>query len=361
MLCVVVIGGYGYYTGWFGVSKSYTIPNVPYFGQFDGGVILSDIQSVVASTLGYWGDEGLGLEAIANKFAIGKSVSLPELAAFFELNGYDTSIEQYRSPDDFTKYVNKNSKTPLILALQLETPEDLPPTKIFHYALLIGVSSKKKLIFHDSLFGNNYEVPLTDFERVTAKTAHNFLVVTPGTELLSQLHPKTDVKPYPARLGIMDSKDITDLSIRWRAVSYLESLENKDLATIENYWKQITTHPAFEQLHPASRITAYVQLARLQRANHKYTEAINTIENFVLPMNHDLNKSFGEWVRDPNAQPIFAIPWLSIERSWFGLGNVAKAKEAFDQALAINPNDPFVKQEIERIRKYKNWPLPSDL
>lgn len=347
IIAVIAIGGVFYLL--YLKPMDYVIPGVPYYGQYTGNMLLSDSQAVAGSLLGYWGDNKVGFDTVASALPLNQQVYFEQIAGFFQKYNYTAEVRAFSSPSDFYSYVNPRTKTPIIVVFKIPMPADLQDVRAYKYAILIGVlPSQQKLVLHDSIYGNNYLLDYSDFIKLTNGVIHKFLVVRPSLALLTELKPRGEGKPYPARLPIMDDPDIIDISTRWLVAGSLRvstSTTTADIEKLKNQLETIVSRPGFPKLHPLTRIHIYVRLATAQRALKDYHGAISTIEKLALPLNHDLNQPYNGWARDSSMPKELAIPWLSLEQTWRAAGNLSMAKQAFNHAIKINPLLPEVQAD----------------
>lgn len=350
---VVVLGLLFYWYYW--RVPNYVIPDVPYFGIYIGNILANDSETSVGMLLRYWGDERTDLNDIISEFPSVDTlenersafVTFERLKTFFDKQGYQTEIRKFNNIRDFAEFINPRVKTPLIILRHLSDRSDLPPLPVF--SVLVGIEGRE-LIIHDNIYGNNYRLGFDDFNKLTSGLQHRFLVVQPSPAIAGELKPKRTGQSYPARLGIMDSKDNIDLNLRWAAMSISAIQGGNNPSASRDRWRAIVEHSAFEGLHPAGRITAYVYLAKFERELGNYNRAIEIIEKFAIPLNHDLNKPYQEWGRDPAFPSQFTSPWLSLARTYIATNQLEKAGMMIAKAVQINASDPlvqFVKNELK--------------
>lgn len=349
VLVILIVASIFYYLYYVKISD-HVIPDVPYFGIYSGTLLETDTQTSIAMVMRYWGDNRLGLRQIAEELPY-KKIPIESVAAFFKKYGYDTEVYNYKKIKDFSRFINSKVNIPLIVPHRLTNRTDVPYASI--HSVLIGISgSNKELVFHDNIYGNNYLISFAEFEKSLKDTLQpRFLVVRPSAKISNQLKPIRTNNSYPARKGIMDSSEDIDLEIRWAAVRTAATRveENqKNLELLRDSWKTIINHPAFSRIHPAGRVMAYSELAGYERKLKNYDEAIRIIEKLALPLNHDLNKPSGDWDRDPTVYKESIRPWLTLERTYFEMGDLQKTREALDRAVSINPENQLVKEDTKR-------------
>lgn len=349
-LVILIVASIFYYLYYVKISD-YVIPDVPYFGIYSGTLLETDTQTSVAMVMRYWGDNRLGLRQIAEELPYGK-IPIESVEAFFKKYRYDTEVYNYKKIKDFSRFINSKVNIPLIVPHRLTNRTDVPYASI--HSVLIGISgSNKELVFHDNIYGNNYRISFAEFEKSLKDTSQpRFLVVRPSAEISNQLKPIRTNNPYPVRKGVMDSSEDIDLEIRWAAIRTAATRveENqKNLELLRDSWKTIINHPAFSRIHPAGKVMAYSELAGYERKLKNYEEAIRIIEELALPLNHDLNKAYGDWDRDSTVYQESIRPWLTLERTYVEIGNLEKAKDALDRAASINPDNPLVREDTKQL------------
>lgn len=343
ILVVAVIGAYAY---WVASIPSYLIPGVPYYGIYSGTVLWSDTQTALAMAMRYWGDERVSDLGITEDAPSVTTPTLDSIVDILRRYGYSADLYSFRRIRDFTQFVNARRKTPLIVVHKLSNRDDLPP--LYVYSVLIGVdSSRDEITLHNSILGNNYRIAFSDFEKRTEGARRQFVAAVPHPSIRDQLRPPSTRASYPPRKAIMDAPEDLDLQLRWLALMQ-QRRDGADPRIMLAQWQELESHPAFLRLHPAARIVLHTNVAREHRRLGEYAEAIRVIEEFALPLNHDLNQPYGEWDRDPAVQRETDRPWLSLARTYMEMSALSEARRALNRAFAITPTDPNVHREIQR-------------
>ncbi|MBI1999076.1 MAG: tetratricopeptide repeat protein [Parcubacteria group bacterium] len=273
--------------------------------------------------------------------------------SFFEQNGYLVRSQAVEKIADLFPFVNAD--IPLVLALRASPDAPAITTSL---RVVIGYStSRKMLMVHDNLFGNNYEWSFDDVEAMMRDKPRVALAVTPGIEIAKTIAGPNHGIPYPPRLGIMDDPGMQEIQVKWTIISALELLyAEKRISTagaITKLWEEIIANPSFGKLHPAAQMLASFNLARMYTNNlREHQKAIDVLKTVTIPLlSIDFSKPFGEWER--NNPGVYDDPhWQSTPRVLLGvaysrLGNKVEAEKAYRAALSYNPND----DEAQRLLK----------
>lgn len=327
------------------------IRGVPYNGNFAGTIISTAPQSVAAMITRYWGDERVSLGDIRYRiFRFGtphsnvkSTIYLSDYAAFFKEQGYEASIKRFKNTREFRSYLRRG--VPLILALKLPSET----YAIIDHSVLIGhLPSKSVFVFHSNLLGNNYEMTFKDFEASWAGRENDkvFLAVRPSSAIRSVIRGPDPAIPYPHRLGIMDSKPLRELRFKIRYADELSFQENT-----ARLWEEIVNAPAFADVRPMGKVNIYMRLAQEYAAGTDPLRAIDTAIRFALPLNHDLEKAYGEWpmIQGGKAGFEWDVPWKLLGDFYFQAGNLRLAKESYLKAAALAPENPFTPEKIKKV------------
>lgn len=333
-------------------EKDILIYGVPYIGNFSGTAVSNAPQSITAMITRYWGDERIPLPDIVYKeFPLRTakgSLTLSAYVLFFEKHGYDVKIEKFNKIVDFVPYLKQN--IPLVLPLKL--PSD--KYALVDHSVLIGIlPGKNVLVFHSNLLGNNYEMPFSDFEKSwkNREADRVFLVIRPSPAILTLIKGQNHNQQYPKRLKIMDDPAMRDLGfkIKWT----IEQSYDRNAAEL---WEEIINDPAFKDMRPDGKIMMYVRLAREKAKSGEIDKAIEIVEKYALPLNHDLERPYGEWPAfeflPPGAQ--WGLPWEELGDFYLMKNDFKKAEEAFIKASALSPQNALVHDKLQNLQSREN-------
>ncbi len=341
-------------------ANEHLIAGVPYWGSFRGTPINTNGAFIVYSILHYWGDDRFSVKEISDKFSLSPTddpnatfsgIDLyKDIADFFTTNGYDARIVEAPQLETIKSFIDKD--IPVIVSERLVSEKELPPNikLVGTTRLVIGYSDKeKKVITHDNIFGNNYELSYEEFDALRSGMTAKVIIVEPKEEILGALKGVNRSILYPKRLAIMDSPGIRRMHIKWNAIYslYLEpSLTTEErLKWTAELLEEIVFDTAFNELHPASRVVMSQFLARVYVNRHieYYNDAIKLLEKVTFPLLSPeiLKKPYGEWER-PNPEMYddpgwYSSSWITYGYAHFKLGNRAKAGEAFRKAVSLEP------------------------
>lgn len=341
ILAIAILGALFYYFNFISKPKAHLILGVPYYGMFSGTILGADVESSVAMILRYWGDEHLTLEEIGRNFGgIEPGTLQPrywdDLKKFFESQQYDIELKQFKNVGEIARFISTPPEIPLLIS----TPRTRSNGATFFVsAVLIGADPRANTItIHQSDRGNNYVLPARDLKFPILAS-----VVKPGSAIQPSLNgPNRDVS-YPKRIGIMDDLDIREVSTLWTEARFAErelttSTIGKDqgkILEVMRKWEVVAKHSGFKKLHPAGRVLAYASQAYYVMEAGDYDLAIALLREKAIPLNHDLNKSYGEWPRDPSMHEKSTRPWLFLEMAYTGKGDLKNAQEAKEERLKI--------------------------
>lgn len=352
-IIVVIVVVFGFFRIYKQQPVDYLIAGVPYFSMYDGTPLWSGMQTSAAIILGYWGDNSLSFNEIVNDLSLtfsrpGISTStLPELGdmkLFFEKQGYEAKLVSSRKVEDLYPYIKNN--IPIIVVRRLSFAPDLP--SLYDVSVVIGLlSSKKEVVLHENILGNNYYLPFSEFSK---SAISNFLVVEPSLMLKKTLSQPDRTKPYASRLKLMDDPDIFDINLKWLAAANF-ARSNDDVSLQLLQWEKAKNHPAFLKLHPAAKIFALSEVAYRYSYLGKYDTAISMIEKDILPINRNLNEPFGEWNRSATFPQRVVYPYVILAKAYFGKGDKNKAKKIISDELASAINN---EEQIKTLKQALN-------
>jgi len=183
-IILLFLAGFYYYSQLKAVN--YLIPGVPYYGM-TGLFFLNANSSIIASSLdilNYWGDKGTGYKDLRTMFPPDLPVKMTAVKKFFEDNGYQTYLSNFtqkgKGIDEIKKYVNPESKIPVIVFQKRSADPNSPSSGS---RVIIGVFDKdKKVVVQDQLFGHNYEISYSDFEKMISDKS-SILAIWPSDKI----------------------------------------------------------------------------------------------------------------------------------------------------------------------------------
>ena len=326
---------------------------VPYHGVFGGTMVATTPQGVVAMILGYWGDERTTLVDIIKKFPPRRSSAeqknfYAELVSFFEENDYIVNVVELNEISDFERYLKKD--IPVILTLKIDADEP----SVLESHILIGIRwNTSTLVFHTPMRGNNYEISFSEFEKLLpdSQTPRLFLVIKPSLTIASLIAgPSKIKKPYPSRLGIMDSQNIRDFQILVGKAAEIE--DHQESVAL---YKDIFQHPGFYEIRPDGRMAVYLELAKRYIQMKEMDKAISIIEKEVVPLNNSFAQKYNEWPAIagwPKTYTEWFIPHIVLGAAYFEKEDFVQAKKAFLRARELVPfgeTISYVEEKLEQV------------
>jgi tetratricopeptide (TPR) repeat protein len=346
---------YFYYNGSF-FKTDYLIQGVPYAGIFNHkGKIASfglrDSQAAVYSIMEYWNPGKNNPEEI-NSF-MGKLIGRKneDILDFFEKKHsgeYSVKIVNFSKIADFKSYINPNSKTPLLIALPVDSQQ---PANIYNpIKILIGISEHRKILtFHDFWLGNNYEMTFGDFDKLANKSGKKFIAIQPANlkEKLKELASR-QVLQYPAR-----TKTMTSCENAFKNYAIARNAGNNKINDVaKQYADKAKNDPCFEQSFPkVFKMGTYINLANMAVAAKD--PAALAFVNEAISLDNELDKPSGDWPGFDVAGNGGGIVGQSGEPYWMAgnvyaqAGDFEKAKENFEKALSINPDYAQAKKGLD--------------
>jgi len=361
ILAVIIFGFYYFYQS--KTDYNYTIPGVPYYGfynhSFDAEL---PIASSIAEVLGYWGDERFNLPDLAKKFPASQfnQQALLDLPKFFQDNGYEIYSGKAgtgKELKEIKKFVNSKNKIPVIVFQK----NSLNPDRISSgLRVVIGVFDKEqKVIVHDYIFGNNYEISYQDFQKLFPSEQKFILAIWPSAELTGKIKGlDANPQPYPERTVTMDK--ISNLLEAGFDAYIFSSLSGFAIAS--HLLEEILESPDAVYFLPAHRVYLYSLLALnqfylYQKEPQKLDDVIKLINEKTLPLNHDLSQPYGDWTEQLEYFKNYNFLTDKIPMPFYVLGNVYLAKgnkelarKSFEEALKIYPDYSWAKEAIAGLK-----------
>ncbi|MEK7133603.1 MAG: hypothetical protein AAB804_00870 [Patescibacteria group bacterium] len=307
------------------------IPPVTIYNHMgNNAYIVNDLSAAIVSVMQYYGED-LSVNDYKEINSLffdpkdaGKPHDLGEMRAYFEGRGYTTRIEVPQSIDDFKKYLNPQTKTPVIFSHWMEVGQN-PSVAFKPFGILIGILDREQsVIVHDYYFGYSKKLSYREFGGLGAFPAQ-VLVVEPK---------KTNFVP-----PLLDSG-----YVRTPSMDRVEPVINKiTLARVANhdklpavafqYYREAAESPDFESLVPPYyQVVGLSGLANGYRRIEKNLGRALQIAKESEALNHDLDEPFGDF------WPGFEDRTNNIINRYSGpyytLGLIYEAQKDYDAALA---------------------------
>jgi len=306
------------------VGVDYVIPGVPAVHIYSEVLSNTPIRTIDAAVLymvlKYWGltDEEINIEKLASEFPPSKSsVSNEEILNYIKKLGYeyDVKVEKISTIQDLKKYINSNTRTPLIFS----SARDIKNLSNRVRRVLIGIlETKKKVVVHDFHRGNNYEIPFDEFKILQEgaspdyESAYLYLVIQPPKKDGVILNDQPIEQKPPERTALMESDALaeifTDIGI---------GLETSDPQTKASLIKNAVDHPQYSELMAKHwQVYHWSQLARALIELEEYDSAKEAIDA-AFSLNHDLDKPEPGWPSYPTKE--LHSPWAALKEYYTAL------------------------------------------
>lgn len=342
------------------LPSEHLIPKVPYRGQYLGTILSNQESTGVWTLLDYWGVPGVSTESLMADFepsdADGlRNLTIYKVRDYFAARGFTAEVLPIDTPEQLKFLIANNIPVYVQQRLSGDTDMRLVSSRIY-----IGYSDETdSFIVHDNNFGNNFVISYEEYLRL-GWPWQRMLVILPSDYALSTEPklPSAAVSDYPARLPIMDDLGLRDIQIKLMLVNWLK---RQALVHNENHVSEAVTlleniinHPAFERLHPASRMIISYNLSGFYMSEvPNLARASEILETITLPLieQYDFSQPFGGWDRkmDPTVykSPFWnATPWSRLGFIYQRMGDMEKARAAFEKALEYVPNYPEAVQGL---------------
>lgn len=316
----------------------FVINNVPpitiYNHIGDNSYILTSGAAALASVVKYY-DATISAEELekinSEFFPSNKSAyeyDLSDIGNIARKFGYDARIEQISTISDLKKYINQDSKTPLIFPhlLRVGQPRNLG---FEPFGVLIGIiESEKVVVAHDFIWGYNKKISYDDFDKLMTSSTRLFLIITPKNGADVQL-VATSTTPLQ-RTASMDKSEFLIIKITVaRIANNFGGFGNSKAAY--GLLKAVVKHEDFESVPPYYKAVAYSELAKdYVRVDKDYDNALK-YANLGIEVDHDLDQPFSDF------WPGFTTGQNNIPNRYGGshaaLGEVYMFKKQYDQAI----------------------------
>lgn len=353
---LILLGGVWFYYSRV-LTVNYLIPSVPYNGiqnLFFQGANAPAIASTM-DILGYWGDERFKIADLKEKFFSISTSSPPySIKIFFEENGYEIyqGSSSYLDGEikEIKKFVNSKEKIPVIVFQKnhLDSKASLLVSRV-----VIGVfDNEKKVVVHDNLLGNNYEISYEDFRKMFKPNTRVILAIWPSEKIKGIIKGPNYNLPYPERTEATDKLGHLLTSKASEIVLYRSSGNfEKDLAL----YKEFVDDPNFEYSPPAFRVSILSAFARTYINLKQYDEAIKIINERVLPLNQNLNKAPEGWFIsvDKFSYPYFVLSLAYLKKGEKNLAVVYYKETVLlrDASVKIIGDKIFLFPRIDELEK----------
>ena len=345
----------------------YTIPGVPYIGVYNHigelSYINSDTDAAITSVVEYWHSGENNIKELADEIrtkSISGTLTLRNIADYVKSYGDYVAEQKYIDVTELKTYINSELKTPLLFLMPFngEQPAEAPYIPL---SVLIGVNEPaQKLTIHSYWLGNNYEVSFSDFralqERLSASQRNAYVIIQPKSLIatLENISNRSQVA-YPLRGKIMEKS--SDM-LKNYAVG-LSAHFGRFFTMAESYFRRTIDAPDFEtSMPPYFKVMVLHKLAATELALNK-NDAAMTHALKAVELNHDLEAVFGDWPGYRTQTGVSETPPDRISGPYTVLGDIykksgslSKAKEAYQEALKINPNDTSALLSLEFIEKH---------
>jgi len=312
-------------------SASYLIPGVPYNGVYNLLFKEADSSrlSSIMDILGYWGDQRFDVDSLKEKFPVSKNIYSKEIADFFTQYGYETyrmsSYEPGKELNEVKNFVNANKKTP-VMVFQREVAD--PTVKVSGFKVIIGFSDQdQKIIVHDHYFGNNFELSYSAFEKMFNQDASIIMAFWPSGKLQGKINGPNNSTSYSAKID--PAGKFGNAMIKKQAALALASEPEKAIAQ----YKEFIADPSFNDFPIAFRATWQLGLASLYLNAGNVEQTIKTINESVLPLNHNISEAPKGWVV-PERDQLFS-PYIILSNVYLKRGDRNNAYANYQEAKTI--------------------------
>jgi tetratricopeptide (TPR) repeat protein len=345
-----------------GESGNYIIPNISYIGLYNhtgqNGYLGYDKSSTMAMLLEYWNPGMNNFDHVRRAFSVlqeNKSLpSLTNVASVVQgLGDYSTKTEHLEI-SELKKYINSETRTPLILFLPISTDQ---PTDIAYrpLTLLIGQNdTDKKLIFHDFWMGNNYEISYDKFnklqERMRAEERNNYLIAQPKnfSEAIKNIK-KRSASPYTGRTKLMDqiASMIKDFN-----VGYGASVMKQDKEMIE-FFSKVEKSTTFNDIFPSPlKVSTYYYLGSAYLMQGNYENSLSYARK-AIALDQDLDKPVSDWPgyeykwNKPSFYGVNSSPYVLQGDIQYAQNNFAAAKDSYAKAFEIYARNINIREKLQ--------------
>ena len=323
--------------------KSYLIPGVPDYTFFSVGFNrgrwsefykerfkISPYFAVLDMIFDYWTGQSNYLRSKGAYPPYKEIVHLSDLANFARSQGFEAQVLTAKNIKDLHKFINSKERTPIVVQ---QKPDLNYSGKLRPMRLVIGLNDRKrKVIVHDFIFGNNYEISYKDFAELWKETNNAYAVVRPKNykEILKKMTKKSKYQP---RIPAMEQKNLL-LNVVY-AEELVSSTSSKEIFSSKELEKAIREiekeETAFQYFPPFWRVLEYGSLLYYYVNKGDLTKALSYAEK-IEEFNKDLDKKFDGWRYLWPYGKEFPEAWVWLGHLYLRVGNKEKAKDMFERA-----------------------------
>ena len=323
---------------------TYTIPDVPYYGVHNYfGNSTGPIINNAAAILNYWNPGSANEQELKNNFS--GSVNISQVEAFFSQKGF-AAEEINLSVPELKKYINPETKTPLLLFLPVSA--DQPVVKnAFAAALLIGIDEKKqKLTFQNYWLGNNYDITYADFDKMESKFSayqrDRYIVVQPKnlTEKLQEISQRK-IETYPDRTVVMQNGEQIFKDYAVGRITY----NSKMYDTAFEYFSKVENSSKFNDFFPPYfKADLFYLIGQICYNNNDFDKAMVYAQK-AATIDNNLNQPFKDW--SAHGVPVqISSPYVLLGDIYRKKNDFQNAKDNYLKALSIAPDDAVAKNGL---------------
>lgn len=324
-------------------DNSYVIPGVPYYGVYNYKGYSNDTASSAASILEYW-NPGKADASEINK-NISKVNGMRNIATFFSSKDFSAQIIKL-SLTDFAKYINSQTRTPLLLSLPI-SPNQSDMEKYYPIVVLIGVDGKnQKLTFHNYWLGNNYEMSFAEFNKLEDKLPsykrNIYLVVQPKnlSDKVKEIKQRK-IQGYPTRTTIMQNGKGMFNNYSMGYDSYIMKMYDTSL----DYFSRVEKSSNFNDYFPPYfKTLTYYRMGQIYYNKGDMNNAL-TYAQKAEQADQNLDQPFKDWPGikidwyGNGIQSQLSSPYRLLGDIYRQKNNSLNALDNYTKALKINPNN----------------------
>ena len=358
-LLVLIIGGV-----WYTLRDpvvSFQIVNIPYVGKHNNEGYYrqpysrNDVAASIITVLEYWAPGAHDIEDIDTAF-LNSPLGYKDIRNYIQkIGGYDIWRESLQA-SELSKYINKNSQTPLITFLPLA--EDQRGLNYFPATVLVGVDEKEKtLLFYSYWYGADYKISFEEFNRLQkvkpTDDQYSFIVIRPEGLLASDRPEiKGKIREYTAPVL---AEEVIDLYRDYALAS--GALTSKEYSLAKYYFEQLVGSEYFDiKLSPIHKVLVLSRLIEVLNVLGEYDQSIQ-IGTKVVDLNHDLDKPFEyfgsyDYLLNNNAPGFtdrLSLPHIVLGDAFRDIGMFAEAADQYRKALEIYPRHSGVKRSLDSL------------
>ena len=314
--------------------------------------IVNDLSAAMVSVMRYYGDplSVTDFKEINSLFFdpenAGETYRLGQMKTAFEERGYTARIEVARSIDDFKKYLNPQTKTPVIFSHWMEADQN-SSVEFKPFGILIGISDNEQTVtVHDYYFGYSKKISYREFGKLGAFPAQILIVESKDSNFIP---PPLD-SDY-TRTPSMDKVEPIINKITLARVASHAKLP----AIAFQYYKDAVGSTDFESLVPPYyRVVALSGLGNGYRVVDKNLQRASTLGKLSRDLAHDLEKPFGDFwpgFEDKTNTIIieYSGPYYTLGLIFEAQKDYSAALESYAKAVAIYASSP-AKQAMNKLK-----------